>query len=79
MAVTIRLLRLGKKHNPLYRVIVIDKRKKRNGRYIEVLGLYNPMVTPHLFKLDHERLNSWILKGATISEGLHKLLKKSNL
>jgi len=75
MAVTLRLLRLGKKSNPSYRVVVIDKRKKRNGTYVEIVGFYNPVSNPPVFTLDQKRVDYWLEKGALISEGLEKLLK----
>jgi small subunit ribosomal protein S16 len=75
MAVTIRLMRFGKRKQPTYRVVAIDKRKKRDGSYIEKVGFYNPMTTPATFELDMEKYESWRLKGAEISEGVRKLLK----
>lgn len=75
MPATLRLMRVGRKGKPFYRVVVVDKRKKRNGRYIENLGTYNPLVDPAEIKLNQERLDYWKDKGAEISEGLHKLLK----
>jgi len=76
MAVTLRLLRLGKKKNPVYRVVAVDKRKKRNGSYIEVVGFYNPMVDPHLLQVDKKKFDYWVNKGAVISSGLERLIKK---
>ncbi len=75
MAATLRLMRIGRKGRPFYRIIVVDKRKKRNGKYIESLGTYNPLIDPAEIKLNHERLAYWQEKGAQISEGLHRLLK----
>lgn len=75
MPATLRLMRVGRKGKPFYRVIVVDKRKKRDGRYIENLGTYNPLVNPAEIKLNRERLDYWKDKGAEISEGLHRLLK----
>lgn len=79
MSVTLRLLRLGKKNHPVYRIVAIDKRKKRNGLYKEQVGFYDPMLQPHLLKIDDKKFNFWQEKGALISEGLQKLLKKYNL
>lgn len=73
MPATIRLMRLGKKGRPFYRIIVIDKRKKRNGKYIQVLGDYNPLTNPATINLDQEKFDDWIAKGAVVSEGLRKL------
>lgn len=75
MAVTLRLLRLGKKGNPSYRIVAIDKRKKRNGTYVEIVGFYNPVATPPVFTLDQKKVAYWLDKGALVSEGLGKLMK----
>lgn len=68
-------MRFGKNKFPTYRVVAIDKRKKRDGSYIEKVGFYNPMTEPATFDLDKEKFDSWIAKGAEISEGVRKLLK----
>lgn len=75
MAATLRLMRIGRKGLPFYRIIVVDKRKKRDGKYIENLGTYNPLMNPAEIKINQERLEYWKEKGAQISEGLQKLLK----
>lgn len=75
MAVALRLMRLGKKHRPFYRIVAIDKRKKRNSRYIESVGSYNPLSEPTLIEMDWARFEDWKQKGAIISEGLLRLLK----
>ncbi len=75
MAVTLRLLRLGKKGNPSYRIVAMDKRKKRNGTYVEIVGFYNPVANPSVFTLDQKKVDYWLDKGALISEGLRKLMK----
>ncbi len=77
MAVTVRLMRIGRKGRPFYRIIAVDKRKKRDGKYIENLGTYNPLVDPAEIKIDRARLDYWKSKGAEISESLLKLLKFS--
>lgn len=76
MAVALRLYRLGKKHNPFYRIVAINKQNKRNGLYLESIGFYNPMTDPYVFKLDKDRFNYWRSRGAVISEGLEKLLRR---
>lgn len=76
MAVSLRFMKLGKKGRPFYRIIALDKRKKRNGSYIEKIGHYDPMTEPETIKLDKERFDYWISKGAEISDGLRKILKK---
>lgn len=75
MAITLRLLRLGKRGNPSYRIVAIDKRKKRNGTYVEIVGHYNPIANPPVFTLDQKKVDYWLGKGALISEGLEKLMK----
>lgn len=68
-------MRFGKRKQPSYRIVAIDKRKKRDGSYIEKVGLYNPMTNPATFDLNEEKYKEWVAKGAEISEGLRKLLK----
>jgi len=75
MAVKIRLTRMGKKNDPKYRVIVIEEGKKRDGRYIEKIGFYDPIANPHILKLDDLKLQNWLKKGARMSRGLSKLMK----
>lgn len=72
-------MRLGKKGRPFYRIVALDKRKKRDGAYIEKIGHYDPMTQPEIIKLDQDRFNYWISKGAEISEGFNKILKKMKL
>lgn len=75
MAVSMRLMRFGKKGYPTYRVVVLDKRKKRDGSYIENIGVYQPMNEPAKLELLKERFEYWSSRGAQISEGFAKLLK----
>ena len=70
-----RLMRFGKKGYPTYRVVVLDKRKKRDGSYIENIGVYQPMNEPAKLELLKERFEYWSSRGAQISEGFAKLLK----
>lgn len=79
MAVALRLMRMGKKHKPYYRIIAIDKRKKRDTRYIESVGSYNPLLESDNITLDNVRFDYWNSKGAQISEGLSRLLKNKKL
>jgi small subunit ribosomal protein S16 len=74
MAVTIRLFRQGKKNQPFYRIVVTEKRKKRQGKYVEAIGFYNPLKNPAEVKIDQEKLKFWQERGAVLSEGLRKLL-----
>jgi small subunit ribosomal protein S16 len=79
MAATIRLMRFGKRKHPSYRIVVIDKRKKRDGSYIEKIGQYNPLNAALPFEIDKEKYSSWISKGAQVSEGLQRLLKNKEI
>ncbi len=76
MAATIRLMRFGKPKAPFYRIVVLDKRRKRDGSYIEKLGQYNPLVSPAEIILSKSRFDYWKQNGAELSEGMTKLLKR---
>lgn len=76
MPAAIKLMRTGKKGQPNYRVVVIDKRKKRESDYIDKIGNYNPLAHPAQINLDKTKLESWIKKGAIVSDGVRKLLKQ---
>ena len=73
----IRLTRMGAKKAPFYRVIVKERRSKRDGKYLENLGTYNPMTEPAEVKLNHERIEYWISKGAQPSETVASLIKNN--
>jgi len=73
---TIRLMRLGAKKKPFYRIIAIDSRKPRESKAKEILGYYNPLSEPPDIKLDIERVNYWIEKGAQASKTVQSLLHK---
>lgn len=79
MAVKIRLTRLGAKKAPFYRVIVADSRSPRDGRFIDDIGYYNPMTNPAEIKIDSEKAAAWLAKGATPTETVKTLLKKSEI
>ena len=74
MAVRLRLMRMGKKKQPSYRVVAADSRKARNGRFIEIVGTYNPRQEPSLIEIDNERALHWLRHGAQPSERVQKLL-----
>ena len=78
MAVRIRMQLLGRKHRPFYRIVAIDSRQPRDGRFLEELGTYDPMVpkTDERVKLYPERIKHWLSKGALASERVSVLLKK---
>jgi small subunit ribosomal protein S16 len=73
----IRLARTGAKKQPSYRIVVIAGEKARNGRFLEILGHYNPRRNPPAVVFDRERANYWISRGAQPSETIQTLLKKA--
>jgi small subunit ribosomal protein S16 len=75
MATRIRLTRVGSKKNPIYRVVVADARSPRDGRFIEIVGRYNPQTSPSTIDLDTEKIQDWIGKGAQPSDAVKRLLK----
>ena len=74
MAVRIRLKRIGKIHHPIYRVVVVASRKKRDGRVIEEVGKYDPNQQPSLIELNSERIQYWLSVGAQPSDAVHRFL-----
>lgn len=74
MAVRIRLKRMGKIHAPFYRVVIVDSRKKRDGRVIEEIGTYNPMPNPSEIHIESERALYWLGVGAQPSDAVRRLL-----
>lgn len=79
MAVKIRLRRMGAKKAPFYRVVVADSRYPSDGRFIEEIGIYNPMVEPALLKVDEEKVKMWIKNGAQPTDSVKALLKRNNV
>ncbi|MGQ0520816.1 MAG: 30S ribosomal protein S16 [Actinomycetota bacterium] len=75
MAVKLRLMRMGKKKQPTYRVVAADARSPRNGRFIEILGTYEPRSDPSVIKINEEKAVAWLRKGAQPTETVEKLLK----
>lgn len=78
MAVKIRLMRLGKKRQPQYRIVVIDSKKPRNSTYLEKIGYYDPNQLKDTITLNKERFTFWQKQGAQPSRGLARLLKFLN-
>ncbi len=74
MAVKIRLARHGAKKRPFYRVVVADGRMPRDGRYIELVGRYNPIANPKVIDLDLEKIDAWIAKGAQPTNAVSHLI-----
>ena len=79
MAVRIRLSRHGKKKAPFYRLVVADSHSPRDGRFIEILGTYNPLTEPAEIKVDVERAAFWLKNGASPSDTAKILLKKAGV
>jgi small subunit ribosomal protein S16 len=79
MAVRIRLTRVGARNNPIWRVVAADKRSPRDGRFLEVLGHYNPQTDPSTIELDEERVRSWLRQGAQPSNTVKRLLKAKGI
>ena len=77
--VTMRLSRIGSKKRPYYRIVVIDKRRARNGRFLEVLGQYNPIASPVQLEINAERAQYWLSKGAAPSETVSSILRQKGL
>ena len=77
--VTMRLSRIGSKKRPFYRIVVIEKRRARNGRFLEVVGQYNPIATPAQVEINAERAQYWLSKGAAPSETVRSILRKKEL
>jgi small subunit ribosomal protein S16 len=75
MAVRMRLTRVGSKKNPIYRVVVADSRSPRDGRFIEIIGRYNPQTDPSTIELDEAKVRDWLSKGAQPSDAVAKLIK----
>jgi small subunit ribosomal protein S16 len=79
MTVKIRLKRVGKKKTPSYRVVVADSRSPRDGRIIDNLGWYNPLVEPSAINVDEERALTWLKNGAQPTESVEMLFKRTGL
>jgi small subunit ribosomal protein S16 len=77
MATKIRLIRIGKTKQPSYRVVVIDGRAPRDGRYLEQIGRYDPRQDPSLIEIDNDKAVAWLRKGAQPTDTVKKLLEIS--
>lgn len=76
MAVRIRLTRLGRKKKPFYRIVVATNEAPRDGKFLDIIGTYDPLQNPVVIKLDTEKLNDWMGKGAQPSVTVSSLIKK---
>lgn len=79
MAVRIRLSRVGSAKKPIYRVVVTDSRSPRDGRFIEIIGQYDPRREPSFIEIDQEKAAAWIEKGAQPSRTVQRLLAKQGI
>ena len=77
--VAMRLTRIGSKKRPFYRIVVIEKRRARNGRFLEVLGQYNPIANPAKVEINAERALFWLSKGAMPSDTVRSILRKKEI
>ena len=75
MAVKLRLTRVGSKKNPVYRIVAADSRSPRDGKFLEIVGRYNPQTDPSTIELDEEKVRDWLSKGAQPSGTVARLLK----
>lgn len=79
MAVKIRLTRMGRKKKPFYRLVAADSRMPRDGRFLSILGTYDPLKEPPDIKIDEGRVLYWLSKGAQMSDTAKHLLKRCNM
>jgi small subunit ribosomal protein S16 len=79
MAVKIRLKRMGSKKKPFYRMVVADSRSPRDGRFIQIVGTYNPLLDPAEVKIEEEPILDWLQKGAQPSDTVRNILSKEGI
>jgi len=79
MAVKIRLARMGSKKKPFYRIVAANSESPRDGRFLEILGYYDPMKEPAIVKVHEDKVTYWLEQGALISDSAKVLLKKQGL
>ncbi len=79
MAVVIRMMRAGAKKRPFYKIVVADSRRQRDGRFIEILGYYDPMAKPFVVKMDEEKVKGWIAEGAQPSTQAASLFRRAGI
>jgi small subunit ribosomal protein S16 len=76
---TIRLSRIGKKKKPFYRVVVIEKTRPRDGRFVEIVGTYDPLKKPAEYKLNADRIQYWLKNGAQPSDTVRSILRNQKI
>ena len=79
MAAKIRLTRVGSKKNPIYRVVVADSRSPRDGKFIKIVGRYNPQTQPSTIEIDEAKVKDWISKGAQPTDSVRRLMKAQGI
>lgn len=79
MALRIRLTRRGAKKRPFYRIVVMDSRKTRDGKYLDLVGNYDPMKDPSAIKVDKDKAVSWMQKGAIPSDTVRQIFRKEGV
>ncbi len=79
MAVVIRMMRAGAKKRPFYRIVVADSRRQRDGRFVEILGYYDPMAKPWAVKMDEDKVKGWIAQGAQPSTQAASLFRRAGI
>ena len=77
--VKLRLTRVGSKKNPIYRVVAADSRSPRDGKFIEIVGRYNPQTDPSTIELDEKKVRDWLGKGAQPTDSVRRLLKAKKI
>ncbi|MEC9485016.1 MAG: 30S ribosomal protein S16 [Candidatus Izemoplasma sp.] len=79
MAVKLRMQRFGAKKRPFYRLVAADSRVKRDGRYLEIIGTYNPLTEPATVKIDEEKARKWLDEGAQMTDTVRNLFSEAGL
>jgi small subunit ribosomal protein S16 len=79
MAVKLRLTRVGSKKNPIYRIVAADSRSPRDGKFLEIVGRYNPQTDPSTIELDEAKIKAWLEKGAQPTNSVARLLKAKDI
>jgi small subunit ribosomal protein S16 len=79
MAVKLRLTRVGSKKNPIYRIVAADERSPRDGKFLDIVGRYNPQTDPSTIEIDEAKAKDWLSKGAQPTDAVKRLLKTQNI
>jgi len=79
VAIRIRLMRMGRRNRPFYRVVAAEASSPRDGKFLEILGYYDPIKQPYEFKVDPDKVQKWLSRGATPTETVRALLKRAGL